>query len=282
MNQVNRSDEDRMKEEFIESRQWFFGSPEGATLIKALEGVVGGEVKVAYFVMWLPEQCEDTYWILVNGKVVIEVEVDVGWRFGETELTSLILNVIGYENVGEYRKRIQGSEEILQLKLALELSEEELKRIPGSDKVVHAPIGKIHITDAMLESVISQFTVSKEELNLMLESDKVTQASVKVLRVTDGKSENENPQFKFTISCEELVVLLQSPRVIQAPIGMMVRVPHVKPAKDFFVRETDVGRVIGIMRRKDAPPQTTTLLSVIVDTDGDLVSTYPGPFKRIK
>jgi hypothetical protein len=48
-----------------------------------------------------------------------------------------------------------------------------------------------------------------------------------------------------------------------------------------FVREVDVGKVIGNLRTKDGSAQPTKIITVITDYRGNLNSVYPGPFKHV-
>ena len=72
---------------------------------------------------------------------------------------------------------------------------------------------------------------------------------------------------QFSISKEELITLLQSESVVRAPA--------VRVASGNFVREVNVGRVIGNISVKSGG-SPTSVLTVITDRFGNLVNTFPG------
>ncbi|HGN0898740.1 TPA: DUF637 domain-containing protein, partial [Pseudomonas aeruginosa] len=71
----------------------------------------------------------------------------------------------------------------------------------------------------------------------------------------------------FTISKNELKVVLQSPQVVKTPA-------YQSPTSGNFIRTVDMGRPIGIDAKAGGQP--TNFMTVITDSKGNLVNTFPG------
>jgi len=71
----------------------------------------------------------------------------------------------------------------------------------------------------------------------------------------------------FTISKDELKVVLQSPQVVKTPA-------YQSPMSGNFIRTVDMGRPIGIDAKAGGQP--TNFMTVITDSKGNLVNTFPG------
>ena len=77
---------------------------------------------------------------------------------------------------------------------------------------------------------------------------------------TDNKS-------AFTISKEELKVVLQAPLVVNTPA-------YQSATSGNYIRTVDMGRTIGIDAKTGGQP--TNFMTVITDSKGNLVNTFPG------
>ncbi|HFT1984422.1 TPA: DUF637 domain-containing protein [Pseudomonas aeruginosa] len=71
----------------------------------------------------------------------------------------------------------------------------------------------------------------------------------------------------FTISKNELKVVLQNPQVVKTPA-------YQSPTSGNFIRTVDMGRPIGIDAKAGGQP--TNFMTVITDSKGNLVNTFPG------
>ncbi|WHS59041.1 hemagglutinin repeat-containing protein [Pseudomonas sp. G2-4] len=71
----------------------------------------------------------------------------------------------------------------------------------------------------------------------------------------------------FTISKDELKVVLQTPQVVKTPA-------YQSPTSGNFIRTVDMGRPIGVDAK--AGGQSTNFMTVITDSKGNLVNTFPG------
>jgi filamentous hemagglutinin len=71
----------------------------------------------------------------------------------------------------------------------------------------------------------------------------------------------------FMISKDELKVVLQSPLVVNSPAYQSVTSGN-------YIRTVDMGRVVGVDAKSGG--RATTFLTVITDSQGNLVNTFPG------
>ena len=77
---------------------------------------------------------------------------------------------------------------------------------------------------------------------------------------------------KFTISKDEVIGILSDKHTVQTPA-------YFEPSSGNYIRNVDTGRTIGIDRYAQGGPVLTTTLTVITDSKGNLVNTYPGRTK---
>ncbi|KRP76623.1 hemagglutinin repeat-containing protein [Pseudomonas lactis] len=71
----------------------------------------------------------------------------------------------------------------------------------------------------------------------------------------------------FTISKDELKIVLQTPQVVKTPA-------YQSPTSGNFIRTVDMGRPIGVDAKTGG--QSTSFMTVITDSQGNLVNTFPG------
>lgn len=108
--------EQEYREDLLGSRRYLFESSEGQPVLDALRRVYG-PVECAYVLSHTPEQGEDVFRIVVDGKIVL------GFSFqrdgGEIQdLTTF--------SVKEYQRAVGSKEARLRLAIALNLTDEEL------------------------------------------------------------------------------------------------------------------------------------------------------------
>ena len=77
---------------------------------------------------------------------------------------------------------------------------------------------------------------------------------------------------KFTISKDEVIGILGDKNTVRTPA-------YFEPSSGNYIRNVDTGRTIGIDRYAQGGPALTTTLTVITDSKGNLVNTYPGRTK---
>ena len=106
--------EDVIKEELIKSAWWLHDCVEGKKVFKIIEEFLG-KVDSVYILAHTPEQDEDIFRILVNGKTVVGFELP---RHAE-EIGCVD---VGSMTVHEYRKHVRGKRSQLKLKIALDLA----------------------------------------------------------------------------------------------------------------------------------------------------------------
>lgn len=75
---------------------------------------------------------------------------------------------------------------------------------------------------------------------------------------------------QFTISDERVKSILSDKKTIETPITRLGK-------DDTYVREVDVGNIIGKLPEKHRG-KPTSIITVLTDKEGNLVNVYPGPF----
>ena len=78
---------------------------------------------------------------------------------------------------------------------------------------------------------------------------------------------------KFMIPDDVVKSLLQHPGVVRSPVyNTLLSNGAINPNK--FVRQVDVGKIIGVTNRGD----NTSIITIITDRQGNLINMYPGSF----
>lgn len=118
---INSLTEEKIEIEIVKYTELLFCSELGCKIVKYLEKKsVVEKVNNAYVLKIIPDQFEDTYFILVNGHEVIELEVER--QKSKSEITEGHIKIINQESVKEYENSIKGLNNNLSLKIAIKLS----------------------------------------------------------------------------------------------------------------------------------------------------------------
>jgi hypothetical protein len=116
---INSLTEHRIREGFIKEKQVFFVTEKGTRIIAALE-LAFGKIRAIYMLRYLFDEGEETYFFLINGDTVVELEI----TFEEDQKEKI--EITGWTDVQQYQSVITGRDNILELMIALELSKEVL------------------------------------------------------------------------------------------------------------------------------------------------------------
>lgn len=123
MKLINSLREENIKNGLVKYTKELFFSPLGFSIIKFLEkDSLVGKVNIAYVLKIIPDQSENMFFILINGKVVVELEIERQNCENETTEYIKIINQIG---IKEYENSIKGMDDKLSLMIAIKLSNEE-------------------------------------------------------------------------------------------------------------------------------------------------------------
>jgi hypothetical protein len=111
---INSLTEHRIRQGFIESEGKFFASEEGKEILTVLESSLG-KIRNVYMLRYLFDEGEETYFFLVNGNTVVEIEC---------EEENSTMSVIECMDIKKYQSTITRRDNILTLMIAMELSSE--------------------------------------------------------------------------------------------------------------------------------------------------------------
>ena len=109
--------ENKLREELISSKEKLFESPNGQQILNILVKICG-EIKSVYILSHTPEQGEEFFCFLIDGKFVIGFELEYERKIAED---------INIYSVEEYRRSLKGKIKILDFIIALELSKNDMK-----------------------------------------------------------------------------------------------------------------------------------------------------------
>jgi hypothetical protein len=116
---IGSKTEQEFRENLIKSNQLLFKSEEKRRLLEVIKSSYP-EMNTAYIIHWIPEQGEDIYKILINDRVIAEIELERHNAEVEPIVESL--------TIPQYLKGLSKQNQI-KLAVALDLAKQDLKEI---------------------------------------------------------------------------------------------------------------------------------------------------------
>ena len=133
----------------------------------------------------------------------------------------------------------------------------------------HLARGWKNIPDGTIPGKIPNITQKK--INIIFGQGTKKSPGIERTWIKHGNNPSRTNKSQFEISKEEVIKILQDTKTVKSPVGIC-------PKSKNFIREVDVGKTIGRLPQ-DRGGKLTSKITVIVDSQGNLVNVYPGTFK---